>query len=74
MIQSAITFIDTIQGAKTSFVNTFITNEEIKKPLTTFINAQTSFAKKMVQETTNFYTTVGSSAATFDTKKAFSGI
>lgn len=65
------TLIDTIQGAKTNFVNTFVTNEELKKPLQTYIDAQSAFAKKVVSSATEFFTTVGMAAYTFDAKKAF---
>lgn len=64
--------IDTFQGAKTQFVNTFVSNDEFKKPLQTFIDAQTSFAKKVAQEVNTFYTTVGLAAYNFNAKKAFS--
>jgi hypothetical protein len=72
MIHMVDTFIDTVQGAKTSFVNTFVYNEELKKPLQTYINAQTTFAKKVAQESFSFFTTVGIAANAFDVKKAFS--
>jgi hypothetical protein len=65
------TFIDTVQGAKTNFVNTFVTNEELKKPLQSYIDAQSAFAKKVVGSATEFFTTVGTAAYSFDAKKAF---
>ena len=43
------TFIDTIQGAKKYFVNTFITDKEIQKPLNAFVDTQTAFVKQIVQ-------------------------
>lgn len=63
--------VDTIQGTKTQFVKTFVTNEELAKQLQTYIDAQASFAKRVGQETFNFFTTLGTSAYTFDAKKAF---
>lgn len=72
MIHMVDTFIDTVQGAKTSFVNTFVYNEELKKPLQSYINAQTTFAKKVAQESFSFFTAVGLAANAFDVKKAFS--
>jgi hypothetical protein len=63
--------VDSIQSAKTQFVKTFVPNEEIAKPLQTYIDAQASFAKKVGQETFNFFTTLGTAAYTFDAKKAF---
>ena len=65
------TAVDTIHSAKTQFVKTFVTNEELAKPLQTYIDAQASFAKKVGQETFNFLTTVGTSLYTFNAKKAF---
>ena len=42
-------FIDTVQGAKKYFVNTFVTDKEIQKPLTAFVDTQTEFVKQMVK-------------------------
>ena len=50
------TFIDTVQGAKKYFVNTYITDKEIQKPLNAFVDTQTAFVKQIVktnQELTN---------------------
>ena len=71
MLSLINTSIDAIQGAKNQFVKTFVPNEEIAKPLTTYINAQASFAKKVAQEANSFFTTVGYAAYNFDAKKAF---
>lgn len=43
------TFIDTVQGAKKYFVNTFVTDKEIQKPLNAFVDAQTEFVKQIVK-------------------------
>jgi hypothetical protein len=43
------TFIDTVQGAKKYFVNTFVTDKEIQKPLNAFVDAQTDFVKQVFQ-------------------------
>jgi hypothetical protein len=43
------TFIDTIQGAKKYFVNTYITDKEIQKPLNAFVDTQTAFVKQIVK-------------------------
>lgn len=40
-------FIDTIQNSKKSFVNTFVTEEKVRKPLTAFVDAQTVFTKQI---------------------------
>ena len=71
MLSSINTTIDTISGAKTQFVNTFVTNDELKKPLQTYIDAQTAFAKNVAKSTFDFFTSVGTAATSFDGKKAF---
>ena len=43
------TFIDTVQGAKKYFVNTFVTDKEIQKPLNAFVDTQTAFVKQIVE-------------------------
>ena len=43
------TFIDTVQGAKKYFVNTFITDKELQKPLNAFVDTQTAFVKQIVE-------------------------
>jgi hypothetical protein len=40
-------FIDTVQNSKKSFVNAFITEEKVRKPLTAFVDAQTAFTKQI---------------------------
>jgi len=50
------TFIETVQGAKKYFVNTYITDKELQKPLNDFIDKQTEFVNQIVktnQEVTN---------------------
>lgn len=71
MLQAINTSIDTITGIKSNFVKTFVQNEEVKKQLQTYIDAQQSFAKTVAKSTVDFFTTVGTSATSFDTKKAF---
>ena len=63
--------IDSIAGAKKVFVTTFVPNEELRKPLNTYIEAQTDFSKKVVTEVNNFFTTTSLAAFSVDTKKAF---
>jgi hypothetical protein len=71
MLSNVNTTIDAIQGAKTSFVDTFVTNKELKQPLKTFIDAQASFAKDVAKSAFDFYTSIGTAAASVDVKKAF---
>lgn len=71
MTQVANNIIDTIVVAKKSVVSTFVPNEELRKPLNTFIDAQATFAKKVASEVNDFFTTVGLAAFSVDTKKVF---
>jgi hypothetical protein len=71
MLQAINTSIDTISGAKTQFVKTFVQNEAVAKQLQTYIDAQQSFAKNVAKSSVDFFTTVGSAATSFDAKKAF---
>lgn len=43
--------IDSVQGAKKQFVNTFVTNESFKKELIKLVDSQTEFAKGQVKTT-----------------------
>jgi len=43
--------IDSVQEAKKTFVNTFVTNESFKKELIKLVDAQTEFAKGQVKTT-----------------------
>ena len=71
MLNNINTAIDSFQGIKTKFVETYVKNEELKKPLNTFIAAQSSFAKNVAKSYNDFFTALGMSAYTFDAKKAF---
>ena len=71
MLSAINTSIDTISGAKTQFVKTFVQNDEVKKQLQTFVDAQQAFAKTVAKTTVDFYTTLGTAVASFDAKKAF---
>jgi hypothetical protein len=71
MLSAINTSIDTISGAKTQFVKTFVQNDEVAKSLQTYIDAQQSFAKTVAKSTVDFFTTVGTAAASIDAKKAF---
>ncbi len=71
MLNNINTSIDTFQSVKTKFVETYVKNEELKKPLNQFIEAQTSFAKNVAKSYNDFFTALGVAAYTFDAKKAF---
>jgi hypothetical protein len=42
-------FIDSVQDSKKYFVSTFVTEDQLKKPLFDFIEAQRQFTKVMVK-------------------------
>jgi hypothetical protein len=43
--------IDSVQGAKKTFVNTFVTDKKFQAELVKLVDAQTAFAKGQVQTT-----------------------
>lgn len=43
--------IDAIQSGKKNFVNTFISNNDVKAILTEYIDSQTDYTKKLVSNT-----------------------
>ena len=49
MLSAINTSIDTISGAKTQFVKTYVKNEEVAKSLQSYIDAQQSFAKSVAK-------------------------
>lgn len=71
MTQHVNTFIDTVQGAKSTFVKTFVQHEGIAKTLNSFIDAQTKFTKELVKTTTDLTTQVTDELSKFDAKKTF---
>ena len=50
------TFIDAVQNSKKFFVNSFITDEKVRKPLLAFVDAQTTFTKQIVKSFTDIST------------------
>jgi len=59
------TAIDSVQYAKTQFLNTFVKEESIRKPLQDFVNAQALFARNMVNVGNDLF----QAATTFDISK-----
>lgn len=64
-------FIDTVQGAKSFFVKTFVQHEDIAKSLNTFIDAQTSFTKQVAKTFFDVSNQVSQEVVKFDASKAF---
>jgi hypothetical protein len=58
------TVIDTVQSGKKTFVNTFVTNEAVKKALINFVDAQTAYTKEATKAGTDAFTTVTKEAVT----------
>jgi uncharacterized protein YueI len=62
-------FVNTIQDAKSKAVKTMVTDEKIRAPLQSFIDAQTAFAREMVKITESLYSQVSEQAEKFTIKK-----
>ena len=62
MLQAINTTIDTIQGAKATFVKTFVKDESIAKSLQSFVDAQTAFTKQVAKTTVDVGTKVAQEA------------
>lgn len=63
--------IDAVETAKKTFVQTFVPNKELQKPLNTFVEAQAQFAREVATAVNDFTTTVGLATFSADLKKAF---
>jgi uncharacterized protein YueI len=55
MFSYANLFVDSIQTAKSNTLKSMITDEKVRAPLQSFIDAQTTFAKEMVRIADNMY-------------------
>lgn len=71
MLSAYNALIDSVRDVKSNFVKNFVSNDELKKPLDTYINAQAAFAKHMGHEVYSFMATVGNAMHNFDAKKAW---
>lgn len=49
MLYYANMAIDAFQSGKTTWLNTFIKEESVRKPLQQFVDAQTAFTKQITQ-------------------------
>jgi len=56
-------FIDMVQNAKKIFVDTWVKDEAMSKPLNDFIKSQTEFTKLAAKSTTDFANAVGEAMA-----------
>jgi hypothetical protein len=69
MLLYANSFIDTVQGAKTQFINTVITDKTAREPLQAFVDAQTIFAKEMAKISNKVYSQFTEQVEKFAVKK-----
>lgn len=44
----AYAFIDTVQGAKKQFIDTYVTNDKVAKILENFVDSQTQYTKSFI--------------------------
>lgn len=70
------TTVDTVQNSKKQMINTFVTNENVKEALNSFVDAQTEYTKAAIKASQNTFTSVAqeitkalSEAAKFDYTK-----
>jgi hypothetical protein len=71
MLQSVNTFIDTVQGAKTQIVKTFVKDETLAKSIQAFVDSQTAFTKQVAKTTFEVATETAKQAVKFDASKVF---
>ena len=69
MLSYANSFIDTVQGVKTQFLNTVVTEKSVREPLQAFVNAQTNFAKEIAKISDSIYTQTVAQVEKFTAKK-----
>jgi hypothetical protein len=65
------TFIDAVQGAKSTFVKTFVYDKDVAKSLNSFIDAQTAFSKQVVSTTSDVVGYTQEQMKSFDASKLF---
>ena len=71
MTQYVNSFIDTVQGAKTTFVKTFVYDKDVAKSLQSFIDAQTAFSKQVVSTASDVVGYTQEQIKSFDASKLF---
>ena len=52
------TTVDTVQNSKKQMINTFVTNDNVKEALNSFVDAQTEYTKAAIKATQNTVTSV----------------
>jgi uncharacterized protein YueI len=69
MFSYANIFVDTVQTAKTNTLKSMITDEKVRAPLQSFIDAQTSFTKEMIRIADGVYNQFAEQVEKFTGKK-----
>jgi len=69
MISQINSFIDTVQGAKSQFLNTFVTDKAVCKQLQEIVDAQTSFTKVAAKNTLDIANKAAQEVVKFDATK-----
>lgn len=69
MFSYAISFIDTVQAAKTNTLKTIVTDAKVREPFQSFIDAETTFAKSVTEIADKFYGQVTEQVQKFTGKK-----
>jgi hypothetical protein len=62
-------FVDTVQDTKTNVLKTMITDEKVRAPLQSFVDAQTVFSKEMVKIADNMFIQFSTQVEKFTGKK-----
>lgn len=62
-------FVDTIQTTKSMALKTLVTDEKVRAPMQSFIDAQTTFAREVVKIADNVYSQVNEQVEKFTFKK-----
>lgn len=61
------TAIDSVQYAKTQFLDTFVKEETLRAPMQDFVNAQAQFAREVVKVSAAMFDTL----STYDVSKLY---
>ena len=69
MIAQINSFIDTVQGAKSQFLNTFVSDKAVRKQLQEIVDAQTSFTKVAAKNSLDIATKTAEEVVKFDASK-----
>jgi hypothetical protein len=62
-------FVDTVQDTKKNILKTMITDEKVRAPFQSFVDAQTVFSKEMVKIADNVLTQFSTEVEKFTGKK-----